>query len=93
MALTEEEKRKIEEEERIRSQYASIQPTNSQKHGVPAILSFFIPGLGQVIKGQVGKGIGIFLGFLVSCALIFTVIGAVVPIIVWIWQIVDAYNN
>ena len=88
MALTEKEKRKIEEEERIRSQYASTQPTSSQKHGVPAILSFFIPGLGQLIKGQVGKGIVIFF---------FTMIGymfLIIPgVIIHIWQIVDAYNS
>jgi len=31
------------------------------RHGVPALLSFFIPGLGQVIKGDVLKGIIVFL--------------------------------
>jgi hypothetical protein len=59
MPLTEAEKIKIEEEEKYRVQIASSQQTvqgkSTQKHGVPAILSFFIPGLGQIVKGQVGK--------------------------------------
>jgi hypothetical protein len=54
MALTEAQKRKIEEEEGYRAKIASSQQTvqvkSSQKHGVPAILSFFIPGLGQIVK-------------------------------------------
>ena len=56
MPLTEEQKRKIEEEEQYRQQIVSVaSPKTSQKHGVPALLSFFIPGLGQIVKGQVGK--------------------------------------
>jgi hypothetical protein len=66
MPLTEAQKRKIEEEENYRSQLAiskqSEQVKSSQKHEVPALLSFFIPGLGQIVKGQVGKGILIFIG-------------------------------
>ncbi|MDD5639662.1 MAG: hypothetical protein PHR47_02550 [Candidatus Pacebacteria bacterium] len=61
---------------------------NSSKHGAPAIFSFFVPGLGQIIKGQGGKGILIF---------IITIIGFcffIIPgIIIWIFQIADAYNN
>lgn len=26
-----------------------------QEHGFPALLSFFLPGLGQIVKGEVGK--------------------------------------
>jgi TM2 domain-containing membrane protein YozV len=86
MTLTESEKRRIEEEERYRTQVASTQ--TSRKHGVPALLSFFIPGLGQIVKGQVGKGIFSFIG--VGIGLIVLVIPGV---IIWIWQIVDAYND
>lgn len=90
MALTEAEKRKIEEEERYRQQIASSVSTqhSAQKHGVPAILSFFIPGLGQIVKGQVGKGILIFIG--VAIGLVFFVVPGA---IIWIWQIIDAYNS
>lgn len=89
MPLTEADKRKIEEEEKYRVQLNS-QPVSktAQTYGVPAILSFFIPGLGQLVKGQVGKGILFFFGVIIG--LIFL---AIPGIIIWIWQIVDAYNN
>lgn len=89
MPLTEAQKKKIEEEERYKNQIVStsIQP-NTQKHGAPAVLSFFIPGLGQLIKGHVGRGIAIFFG------VIFGLMLFVVPgVIIWIWQIADAYNK
>lgn len=89
MALTEEQKRKIEEEERYRSNLGSgVRHSAKQTHGVPAILSFFIPGLGQIIKGQAGKGILIFIGVIVGLVM-FVVPG----VLIWLWQIVDAYNN
>lgn len=92
MALSEEEKKKIEEEEVFRNKVRAA-TISTEKYGVPAILSFFVPGLGQLIKGQVGRGILIFLGWLFSFALIITIIGAIVPLIIYIWQIFDAYNK
>jgi TM2 domain-containing membrane protein YozV len=89
MTLTEDQKRKIEEEESYRAQVAAVSPQIArQTHGVPALLSFFIPGLGQIVKGQVAKGIFTFIGF--GLGLVMLVIPGV---IVWIWQIVDAYND
>jgi TM2 domain-containing membrane protein YozV len=61
---------------------------SSQKHGIPALLSFFIPGLGQIVKGQVGKGILIMIAFPIGLLFLF-----VPGVILWIWQIADAYNN
>lgn len=95
MALTEAQKRRIEEEEIHRRQIAQsldISPSN-QKYGLPALLSFFIPGLGQMVKGQVGKGILIITVWLLSFILIITIVGAIVPLIIYIWQIADAYND
>ena len=66
---------------------------HGQKHGVPAILSFFIPGLGQIIKGQIGKGILIFLGMVISIILIFFFVGIITTPILWLWNIYDAYNS
>ncbi len=60
----------------------------TQKHGVPALLSFFIPGLGQIVKGEVGKGILAFIGVGIGSLML------VIPgVIIWIWQIADAYNS
>ncbi|MHA2365990.1 MAG: hypothetical protein ACXAC7_18675 [Candidatus Hodarchaeales archaeon] len=48
-----------------------------------ALLSFFIPGVGQMYVGQVGRGIAIFFAFI--CLICF-----LVGIIIWIWGIFDA---
>jgi len=72
-----------------------------EKYGFPAILSFFIAGLGQIVKGEIGKGIAIIitqcvLGFLIGISM-FTIIGPIVfggiAGIVWVWNIYDAYNT
>jgi TM2 domain-containing membrane protein YozV len=89
MPLTDEEKKKIEEEEKYRSEVAaSASSQTKQTHGLPALLSFFIPGLGQLIKGQVLKGIFVFIGFLIGLPFF-----AIPSIIIWVWQIRDAYSD
>ncbi|WP_342304779.1 hypothetical protein [Methanolobus sp. ZRKC5] len=66
---------------------------SNQKHGIPALLSFFIPGLGQIIKGELFKAIGIWVVLVICLILQFILIGYLLGAIVWIWQIYDAYNN
>lgn len=89
MALTELQRKKIEDEEAYRAQIRdSINPHPEQKYGFPALLSFFIPGLGQMVKGQILRGVLIFFGTIIGYMFL------VIPgIIIHIWQIVDAYNN
>ena len=62
---------------------------NSQRtYSVPALLSFFVPGLGQIVKGQIGKGIGIFFSTLLGYAMM------IVPgVIIHIWAICDAHKG
>lgn len=110
MTLTKIEKKKIEEEEKYRRAVAASISSRkiAQKHGVPLLLSVFIPGLGQIIKGQVKKGLLIF--FAPSIAfIIFLLLGflgnngsnvlALFSYLVfggiafYIWQLYDAYNN
>jgi TM2 domain-containing membrane protein YozV len=50
------------------------------------VLNLFVPGLGQMIQGRVGRGIGILAAFIL---LSWTVIGAIA---IYIWAIVDAYK-
>ncbi|MBI4035725.1 hypothetical protein HY383_02160 [Candidatus Daviesbacteria bacterium] len=90
LPFTEEQKSKIkeEEDEDLRRQLRSFTSKTNQKHGVPAILSLFIPGLGQIVKGQTGKGILILI-----CTLIGYFVFVVPGLIIHIWQIADAYNN
>ena len=111
MVLTQVEKRKIEEEEKYRHAVVkSISGKNgktSQKHGVPLLLSIFIPGLGQLVKGQVKKGLLIFfappLGLLIILLISLIDKGTMAmanssylffgTVILYIWQLIDAYND
>ncbi len=91
MALSEEQKKKIEEEEKVRYEIRSElsqKEKSNQKYEVAAVLSLFIPGLGQLVKGQTGRGILIFFATIVGYAF-FVIPG----LIIHIWQIVDAYNK
>lgn len=64
---------------------------NTQKHGVPTLISFFVPGVGQLIKGHTIKAIAIWIiGGLVGFFLWWTFVA---PFIVWVWNIYDAYNS
>jgi TM2 domain-containing membrane protein YozV len=67
--------------------------SDKQTHGVPALLSFFIPGLGQLIKGHIFKAIGIWVALFISGMLVTLVIGLITTPLLWLWQIFDAYNN
>ncbi|SNC68073.1 hypothetical protein SAMN06265337_2169 [Hymenobacter gelipurpurascens] len=60
-------------------------------YGLPALLSIFVPGLGQLIKGQILKAfliwaVGGVLGFLLAWTI-------VVPFLIWAWNVYDAYNS
>lgn len=78
------------------------QGTVPGKHKEPIlslVLSFFIPGLGQVYNGQLVKGIVIFALYvflwIVSGALMFVLIGfctMVLPLLLWLYAIYDAYS-
>lgn len=62
------------------------------KHGIPALLSFLFPGLGQIVKGHIFKGLGIWLALIISSVLVFTGLGLILVPVIWFWQIYDAYN-
>jgi TM2 domain-containing membrane protein YozV len=59
---------------------------------VAAILSFFIPGLGQFYTGQLTKAILLFIAAVIFGLLSTILIGIPFYIIVWIYSMVDAYN-
>lgn len=64
---------------------------NTQKHGVPTLISFFVPGVGQLIKGHMMKAFGIWvIGGLVGFFLWWTYVA---PFIIWVWNVYDAYNS
>lgn len=55
--------------------------------GVALLISFLICGGGQMYNGQVGKGIGMLLGFA------FTIWFFGLGLIFWIWSLADAYST
>jgi TM2 domain-containing membrane protein YozV len=64
---------------------------------VSLIVSFFLPGVGSMINGDVGIGITILLLWLFAIVLDFTVIGLVVGVPLgigmFIWGLIDAYQG
>jgi len=61
--------------------------------GLAAVLSFFIPGLGQIYNGQIGKGIIFIVLTFVFAATIIVFIGFILLPLFWIYNIYDAYNT
>ncbi len=62
-----------------------------QTYGLPALLSIFVPGLGQLIKGHILKAFLIWaVGGVISFLLVWTM---VVPFLIWAWNVYDAYNS
>nr|NLI51581.1 hypothetical protein [Propionibacterium sp.] len=61
--------------------------------GVALLASFFVPGLGSMINGQVGKGIGILVGYIVSLLLVWLLLPGLVALGLWVWGMVDAYQG
>lgn len=55
--------------------------------------SFFVPGLGQLMNGDTGKGIGMFVAYVFSFLLMFVLIGFLTAPAIWIWGMVDAYQS
>ena len=66
-------------------------PSIVKDRSLSALLSFLLPGVGQIYNGQVGKGI-----LMVFTALIFIYafkITAILYLILWVYGIVNAYNT
>ncbi|WP_406662149.1 hypothetical protein V7O66_05935 [Methanolobus sp. ZRKC3] len=66
---------------------------DKKTYGVPALLSLFVPGLGQIVKGEIFKALGIWTALVISWFLTFILIGFITTPIIYLWQIYDAYNN
>lgn len=80
--------------------YPGGMPPARKEPGISLLVSFFIPGVGSMINGDVGAGVG-FLGayifglVLIGCLgwLIVGLIGLPLCIGVWIWSMVHAYQG
>ena len=81
----------------------TTQTDDTKKHGFPALLSFFVPGLGQLIKKHFMKAIAIwlsaiFIWFAIFASLVngnlgISLILYLIPFGVWLWNVYDAYNS
>jgi TM2 domain-containing membrane protein YozV len=61
--------------------------------GLAAVLSFFIPGLGQIYNGQILKGLVLIVIDLINAALMLILIGYVTHVITIIYAVYDAYKT
>lgn len=57
------------------------------------LASFFIPGLGSMLNGDVGRGVGILIGYGVALLLSVILIGIPIALGLWIWGMVDGYQG
>jgi TM2 domain-containing membrane protein YozV len=60
---------------------------------VSLIVSFFVPGVGSMINGDVGTGVAILVLYIIGIALAVFLIGIPVLIGAWIWGLIDAYQG
>ena len=61
--------------------------------GIAALLSFLIPGAGQIYLGKVKRGIILFILAFISAILCGILIGLLLLPIVYIYSIYDAYKS
>jgi TM2 domain-containing membrane protein YozV len=74
--------------------YPMGQPMVAAKNpAVSLIVSFFLPGVGSMINGDVGVGVVILLIWLVSFPLMFVFIGFFTGAAAFIWGLIDAYQG
>jgi TM2 domain-containing membrane protein YozV len=57
------------------------------------LVSVFVPGVGSMINGDVGKGIGILVGYSVSLLFSLVLIGLPFLVGFWLWGVIDAYQG
>lgn len=57
------------------------------------VTSFFIPGLGSMLNGDVGRGVGILIGYFVALLLSVILIGIPIALALWVWGMVDGYQG
>lgn len=68
------------------------QKKQQKSSGVAVILSFLIPGVGQIYCGRVGKGILLILFSFIFGILSFILIGIPFYLALWIYSMYDAYK-
>ncbi|HIH74328.1 MAG TPA: hypothetical protein HA306_03470 [Methanosarcina sp.] len=66
---------------------------NKRKNpAIAALLSFIVPGLGQIYAGDLYRGLALFAALVVSLCLIALIIGFFTFFATWVFAISDAYK-
>jgi TM2 domain-containing membrane protein YozV len=76
--------------------YPQMQPApliKPKNPGAAAVLSFLVPGVGQLLNGDIWLGIGMMIVAVLAWFSLFIVIGFILLPAVYIWSIVEAYNT
>ncbi len=73
--------------------YVAVSHVAPKSPGLALLGSFFLPGLGQLINGQVAKGLITLVAFILSWLLVIALIGFLLLPAIWIWSMVDAYTG
>ena len=60
---------------------------------VSLIVSFFIPGVGSMINGDVGTGVAILVLYVVGWATAVFLVGFLLVLGAWMWGMIDAYQG
>lgn len=66
-------------------------PVLPKNPALGVILSFFVPGLGSMVNGSVGRGILILVCYGIAWLFTFVLIGIPFLIGTWIWGLADGY--
>lgn len=61
--------------------------------GFALMLSFIVPGFGQLYNNQIQKGIGFIVVWFISILLLVFIVGVFILLIIWIYAMYDAYNT
>lgn len=61
--------------------------------GLALVASFLVPGLGQFINGEIGKGLVFLIAYLVAIISVVLIVGFLLVPALWIWAMVDAYRS
>jgi TM2 domain-containing membrane protein YozV len=78
--------------------YTASVMVNKKSEGLALILSFFIPGVGQMYVGRIGRGAAILIGFylsifiIIAFALVLLLLPILIPFVIWLFGVIDAYR-
>lgn len=72
---------------------ADVPTSDIPGHGIPALFSFFVPGLGQLVKGDIFGAIWPYLAAVVAVTLLTEISHRVLAVVaIWLFQIFDTYR-